>query len=36
MLMRLGLAFVYGGLVGRRNVLAITIQSFWPYAGSAS
>jgi Amt family ammonium transporter len=35
MLMTLGLAFFYGGLVGRKNVLAIMIQSFWPYAGSA-
>src|SRR5438045_2508794 len=34
MLMTPGLAFFYGGLVGRRNVLAIMIQSFvslcWP------
>src|SRR6202140_42698 len=28
MLMTLGLAFFYGGLVGRRNVLAIMMQSF--------
>src|SRR6266542_6493821 len=28
MLMTPGLAFFYGGLVGRRNVLAIMIQSF--------
>src|SRR5258708_18675436 len=28
MLMTLGLAFFYGGLVGRKNVLAIMIQSF--------
>ena len=28
MLMTPGLAFFYGGLVGRKNVLAIMIQSF--------
>ena len=28
MLMTPGLAFFYGGLVGRRNVLAIMMQSF--------
>ena len=28
MLMTPGLAFFYGGLVGRRNVLGIMIQSF--------
>ena len=28
MLMTPGLAFFYGGLVGRKNVLAITMQSF--------
>src|SRR5271170_6315726 len=28
MLMTPGLAFFYGGLVGRRNVLAIMLQSF--------
>jgi len=28
MLMTPGLAFFYGGLVGRRNVLSIMIQSF--------
>ena len=30
MLMTPGLAFFYGGLVGRRNVLSIMIQSFVP------
>jgi len=30
MLMTPGLAFFYGGLVGRKNFLAIMIQSFWP------
>ena len=36
MLMTMGLAFFYGGLVGGKNVVAIMIQSSWPYAGSAS
>lgn len=36
MLLTLGPAFFYGGLVGAKNVVVIMIQSLWPYAGSAS
>jgi len=36
MLMTPGLAFFYGGLVGRKNVLAIMIQSFVSMAGPPS
>ncbi len=36
MLMTPGLAFFYGGLVGRKNVIAIMIQSFVSLAWTAA